>query len=295
MSDMIGLHVPKKSIGTVLDDICKKHLKPVFSGASSRGWSRYSRLQRCPKLYKLSYISPPKRSAFEIEHSDSLEIGTAFHAFLSMRYSHLWWTPQELLDMLLDSPCEASFVAEAWRLYEAYALNYENDYIQPLGVEITGKDPETGNSCRYDLLVKIKTDITAKQAQQHGLIPGGTYIFEHKTTKAIYADVLDGWDMDGEIRGEVALWDRDLTLEQRYGKLCGLVINVVSRAKRPEMRRILVAPSTLATKQHLKALEDWTEIEQFYTNQNIWPPASNGCVSKYGRCEFFNYCRTGGE
>lgn len=294
MSDYIDVwEPPLDTVSNVLEKLCKQDNKPLFSGGSSRGWSRYSTLQRCPRLYRLKYIDNRTDHTEFSEVSESLEVGTVFHAFLSMYYSKNWWTPEELLEKLLKENCSATFVAEGWRVFDAYRNEYAFDYIEPLGVEVTAVDVN-GNSCRYDLIARIKANVQGGKNLQHGLIPGGVYIFEHKTVKTFFDKTQDGWDMDGEIRGELALWDRCDNLRQ-YGKLSGLVINLISREKKPKAKRTLIVSTDFAMKHHLQTLDEWTQIEDIYKARGVWPQAMSNCVNKYGRCQFFNYCRNGGK
>ena len=162
-----------------VDDILKElfthHKMERLGGASGRGWSSHASFQRCPYMFKLKYLEGQRGAP-----SAALEIGSLIHTFLALHYTwmldeNLTLTPEIARATLMAEGARPQSVIEAWRLYEAYRVKYENDYLTPLDMEAWAQDPD-GNTCRYDLIAEVK--------QAHPGVMPGTYIIEHKCLHA---------------------------------------------------------------------------------------------------------------
>lgn len=251
-----------------------------LGGASGRGWSSHSTFQRCPYLYKLTYLDGQRSVA-----SKALTVGSAFHTFLALHYmwmrdENLQLTPFVARDMLIAHDADAGAINEAFRLYEAYADRHQNDYLDPLAVELWAQDAD-GNSCRFDLIARV-------HAAQPGIMPG-VYIVEHKTCARFTADVLDGWRNDGEILGQIMIWKR-AKLDRKYGKLRGTIVNIVGKQKIPQFHRTIVPAQRWHVQQHMEDLKMWSALQQMYAATGVWPKARANCATKYGLCSFFDHC-----
>lgn len=262
-----------------LADIFARFDLPRLGGASGRGWSWYSSFQRCPQLFRLKQIGARGRPAV------ALEVGSCFHTFIALHYTwmaHDDWklTPELCREELIQKGARAEVVAEAWRIYEAYAAYYESDYLYPLAVEELARDEE-GNSCRYDMIASV--------AAGHPSVPEGTWIVEHKSAKAFTSDVLEGWWNDGEILGQIAIWSRG-GLNKRYGKLRGVIVNICGKQQIPKFHRVVIPAQVWHVRQHLDDLRYWRTMINLCEVTGTWPRARQNCVTKFGMCEFFRYC-----
>lgn len=273
-------------VDEALGEIFDEHQLERLGGASSgRGWSSFSLFQRCPYAWRRRHIDPPVPKLFLTE-SPGLAIGSLVHAFLALYYTGMMNSPYRALTpeaayKRLRARANPDFVAEAWRVFTAYAIYYKHEQIVPLAVEYDLRDPRTGESCRYDLVAFFPED-------RPGLL-SGTYIIEHKTASRFDWETLNGWQNDGECIGEVALWRR-LGLDKRFGPLRGLIVNLLGKQKEPKLHRTMVAPSTWQVEQHLRDLRRWEGLMNLAKSMDSFPRARNGCVGRWGACEHWDHC-----
>lgn len=251
-----------------------------MGGASGRGWSSHATFQRCPYLFKLTYLEGQRGAP-----SAALTTGSAFHTFLALHYTwmldeNLQLTPYVAKDMLLSLGADAKAVIEAFRLYEAYADKYQSDYLTPLAMEDWAQDPD-GNTCRYDLIAEVSE-------AQPGIVPG-VYIVEHKTAARFTADALEGWRNDGEILGQIMIWKR-AKLDKKYGKLRGTIVNIVGKQKVIQFHRVIIPAQRWHVQQHMEDLKMSTALQQMYAATDRWPKFRANCVTKFGLCSFFDHC-----
>jgi hypothetical protein len=276
--DLVSLSA--RPLDDVLVDVFGKYDMERLGGRSGRGWSSFAAFQRCPYYYRTRYLDGRRGSP-----SRALETGSVFHTFLALHYTWmmdegLQLTPHVCRQELLDGGANGDNVSAGWRLYEAYADRYVNDYFYPLAVEHRVADP-AGNSCRYDLIAKIET-------AQVGL-PPGTWIVEHKTTGRFDTAALDGWQNDGEILGQIAVWKR-ARLDRRFGRLQGVIVNIVGKQKTPRFHRTPVAVQRWHVRQHAKDLKVWDAFQQICKATNTWPRSRANCITRWGLCEMFDHC-----
>lgn len=282
------------SLGTALETLQETTYKGLFpkltGGSGSRGWSSYSTLQRCPRAFELRYERPNFK--YPESSGTARDVGSGMHAFLAIHYWNMM-QQQPIVDLrkvfndLLRFNIEVKALEEAWRLFVAYINFYGNEEgLTPLGIEVPAIDGKTGNSCRYDLIV----DWTRPPL---GFQPG-IFIFEHKTASAFSENTLSSWDIDGEILGEVALWEK-AGMVRKYGPLQGICINIIGKQKIPKFQRVWISPESVQTEQHLSDLQIWQKMIPKYREAQYWPRALTGCVTRYGRCGYYDYCASGGK
>lgn len=272
-----------RSASDGIEEICKEWKLPILADSSGRGWSKFSTLQRCPYLYELLHIRKEKPSSTSM----ALDVGSIYHALHAVDVLALLRLKPtsmsvELKDKLLVKGVNPQAIYEAWRLYEAYRAKYEDDYLIPLAVEESAKDPRTGFTCRYDLIARIDDP-------PHGYLKG-TYVVERKTSAKFDMATLDAWDLDGEVLGQIAIYER-AKLARRFGKLKGLIVDIVGKQQTPQFHRTFVAISSVQTRRHLKDLVIWSGLEQRFKRTGYFPRSLAGCVNRYGTCSFFDRCR----
>jgi intein/homing endonuclease len=163
------------SMDKAIEAVFEEYGLPKLGGASGRGWSWYSTMQKCWHLYRRKFIDGDRYKPGIA--GPALEVGVLLHALLAVYYSQ-WITegyplsPLALHDGVMKMGALPDRIANAWRLMEAYEIRYEQDYFRPLAVEEWAADPVTGNSCRYDAIVEVTEPPL-------GMSPG-VYICEHK-------------------------------------------------------------------------------------------------------------------
>lgn len=275
--------VPQRSFDELLADIFDQHKMPRLGGASGKGWSSYSMFQRCPYLYKVSYVDGERAPA-----GPALEIGSALHTFMALHYTwmvkeDLTLTPEVCKDALLDAGGRAESILAAWRYYDSYRAHYEIDYLYPLAVEELAIG-ENGNSCRFDLIARVD------KPQPGGILPG-VYNVDHKTSARMTTDYLDGWQNDGEIIGQMMIW-KQAKLDKKYGKLRGSIVNIIGKQKTPQFARVVVPFQPWHVKQHNEDLQLWAMQQNICRATGTWPRARNNCTTKFGTCHLFQHCST---
>lgn len=260
---------------------------PRLGGQSSgHGWSRFSTFQRCPYAYKKRYVTK-ERPTFLVE-SPSLAIGSLVHTFLAVHYIRMMdasypLTPEQIYDQAVRK-ANPQFVEDSWRVFTAYRIFYIHEVVQPLAIEHDLRDPRTGESCRYDGVFFYPESIAGR--------PAGTYIAEHKSCSRFDGDTLEGWVNDGEVIGEVALWKK-LGLDHRFGKLQGVIVNLLGKQKAPQFHRAWISPESWQIEGHLDDLRRHDGLIQLARSTNSFPRSRAGCISRYGRCDYFDHCATG--
>ena len=270
-----------QALGEVFTAFGHERLGGVSSG---RGWSSFSKWQRCPWLWKRTYIDQAPPTIFV--ESPARAVGHLLHAFLALFYVGKMdpafhnLTP-EIMYERVKQRANPELVAEAWRVFQAYTLYYSYERMTPLAAEYDLRDPRTGESCRYDLITYFEDELP-------GLLPG-TYIMEHKSAGRFDRDTIEGWANDGEILGQVMLWKR-LGLDKRFGELRGVIVNILGKQDEPKFHRTIVAPTSWQIEQHEADLRRWEGLIQLARSTDSFPRARNGCIGRWGRCDYWDEC-----
>lgn len=267
-------------------------LERLGGASGDRGWSSVSTFQRCPHLWAASYHGRrPARSGVD---PAPLQIGSLVHTFLAVHYearilSEYPLTPESVREACLTLRVNPEIIDESWRVFVAYRIFYGAEgvgsphdvQLRPLAVEHRVADPKTGRSARYDLVAEVPEATMSLTA--------GTWIFEHKTSGRFDDATLDGWRNDGEILGQIDLWET-LKLEKRFGKLQGVVVNILGKQKKPEFHRTIVSPLRWQTRDHRRSMAIWgAEIDRAVAT-NVFPRARAHCIGRYGKCPLFDSC-----
>ena len=178
-------------------------------------------------------------------------------------------------------------VLEAERLFDAHTRHWGKvEDVTPVAVEWFAGDPNLGYTCRYDMLGRV--------GDKDPVIPPGLYIFERKTAKWIDEESLEGWSMDPEILGQLLLW-KPSGCEERFGLLTGLVMDVVSKAKIPECRRVIFPPELPPVNVYAQWIE-WAKAQiATWRALKVYPQSFANCWHRYGRCHEWKNCALGLE
>ena len=280
-------------IDTALVAIFTKAGKPYIPGGSGlQGWSAIKTLQRCAYEYYLSYEITRSKAAADAalaQRKDALEIGILYHLLRSMEELVVLKREAEVIDrdelreQLLDAKCAGEVVTEAYRLDDHYRVQYENDYVEPLGTEQRVQLPGDEASARYDAIVKV---------HPNDLVAPGTYILERKTTSRFDFASTDGWQNDGGIIGQQMIWQAT-KLSKKYGKLQGTIVCLVSKTKVPAFRRIIIPVQRRLHQQHAGDLAYWRAYRAMMQVTGHWPRSRNSCAGRFGPCDYFAHCAGG--
>lgn len=178
-------------------------------------------------------------------------------------------------------------VLEAERLFDAHVRYWgKTEDVTPLAVEWFSEDEKLGYTCRYDAIMRV--------GDNDPLIPPGVYIFERKTAKWLDESYLESWTIDGEVLGQIHCWHNS-DCERRFGKLSGVVMDVVSKGKAPECRRIVIPPDVPMAAQHARWVEMTKSNISLWRALQVYPQSFANCFSRYGRCSQWSNCALGLE
>lgn len=284
---LLQIHTP---IDVALERVFEAWGMPRLGGASSgRGWSSFSTFQACPYKWFRRYVEPLPANPGWVVENFPMAVGSFVHALLAVHYGRMQpdrlllgsaITPEDLRAGVIEQGCNIEMINEGWRLFTAYRLFYKYEIIEPYALELDMRDPRTNESCRPDLIAYF-----SKEAPNR--VPG-MYIIEHKTRTRFTRDALESWPNDGEVLGQIMLWER-LGYAKRFGELKGVIVNIIGRQKDPQFHRTIVAPSAWQIQQHTEDLRRWEGLIKLALAYGEFPRARNSCAA-YGLCDLFDHC-----
>lgn len=285
---MLDEKSPYLSAEAALSRIFTEAGVPRLGGASGdRGWSSFSTYQKCPHLWKTRYQDTDRGLVQDNPKSPSLEIGTIVHAFQAIMLAKKMdigypLEPEQVRDQMLMMLVTPEYVHEGWRVFRAYLAYYTHDAFEPLAVEHLLVDPRTRQSCRIDALMWLE--------ESEAGFPRGAYIFDFKTAARFDFATLNGWKNDGEIIGLFDLYERTKA-HKRFGKLQGIIVDIIGKQKVPNFHRTFVNPSRGLIKDHRKSLQIWSAAIETSVATGVFPRARAACVGRYGfLCDEYDRC-----
>lgn len=277
-------------------------------GPSVRGWSKISSYMICERMYYLESVKKlrPRRS------SPALDIGTLFHECMAAHYStggqHTYDPLHALKDEYPDVVFEVNRLMQVY--FQKYALEESQTWdIRAVENEVVGffpyKPPKAKKfrealvSCRHDLVVRIKPP--GAPAHPAGPSPDGVWIVDHKVHKAITRDLVSGYGMDGQFMLMAYLW-KNQNLDAKLGKLNGFIINIITKTREVECKRLLVNITDQDVERFAARMTDVVgRLDQRVKAPDIndpetWPMNFSVCKSPrgYGTCKFWDYCLSHG-
>jgi hypothetical protein len=270
-----------------LAEIFEKAGLPRLGGASGTlGWSSFSTFQRCAYLWKRTYLDGVRDDNPATGEPKARVIGSAVHTYLAFHYQkqidvQFPLIPDDVNDQLRVMGCNPEYLDEAWRLFSAYRQFYMVDPLVPMAVEYLAVDPKTGESCRFDMIARLD--------KNWGAFPAGAYVVEAKTVPRFGDVELTGWMGDGEIIGQAMLWKR-LKLDRKFGKLQGVMMNLIGKQKDPEFTRVNVAVMPWQIKAHARDLQQTQALRNLFISLDAFPRSRANCVNRYGKCNNFEAC-----
>lgn len=280
------------SFDTAVNELFDGHGLPRLGGASGgSGWSAYQTLQRCPHLYKRKYIdretdpyAPPVEDVKV--SSPALEIGSMVHLYIACYYQRMIdagypLTPELCNEFFLEKGLNPESTEVSWKIFTGYRSHYANDAVRPLAVEHLAVDPRTKQSCRYDLIVEVLEHTTD--------YPKGVYNLDIKTASREDYVTLHGWHGNGEIIGQMDLYQR-LRLDLRFGPLAGSLIGLCFKTKVPKFKRVYVPVREWQLERHRQDLNYWDASRAMYKSLGVWPRARAACTTHFGLCSEFDAC-----
>ncbi len=306
-----------------LDIACKRLSLPTLGGPSRRGWSYFNNAMSCPYRWFLRYMG---KQPEEVAHPKVLQIGSLYHALqafteaprlgpcVSINHglmslgmtartrgrppTNTYVVPDGSVDRLLAVLKEMAhaastgkargptmnYILEAERLWEHHVEHWDHgaEDQQPLAVEWLAEHPSMEYSCRYDGIMKAgKNDPQFPE--------GAVTIRELKTASWMDEERSEGWYLDGEILGQLMLWEPS-GAAARFGPLHALVVNVVTKGKVPQCQLITVPANLPAVKRHAKWIAYLNAEIAMWKATDTYPQHWVACQDRFGRCPYWGHC-----
>ena len=270
------------------------------AGPSRRGSTYYKSLLACPREHALRYVVGLKPA----RPTEALTVGWLDH-LCKERYfdviqrhqllrkvkddDYFWGADKEgqreafrLVDELDREDGYRDTCALERRMLEAYFDTYTRaQKWEILAVEETLEyEGAVEYTARLDLVVA-----------DHKRAEGRTNIVEHKTTKLITSDLVDSYQLDLQILGQVWLFERCVDLEA-YPAFNGVIVNIVSKQKRVATQRVPCLPSLAHLAAFERSIANWRMTRDFYESLG-WPQSLGHCAGYargYSKCPYYNIC-----
>jgi len=185
-----------------------------------------------------------------------------------------------------DKGPHPNIVLAAERLFDAHA-NYwgsGKEDVEPLAIEWYAEHPQIGYTCRYDMIGQV--------GPNDPNCPPGVVIFERKSAAWINEQMLEGWMMDGEVLGQILCWKAS-GCEERFGKLSAVVVDITSKGKVTEHRRVIIPPTTPAVDAHGRWVQMTRANIALWRATGVYAQNFGNCFTRYGRCSQWTNCALG--
>lgn len=310
---MARISVSQGSVPGTDSDPERRHADEVLgvpSGASRRGSTYWKGVRLCPREAGLVQLGL-KREGF-LRGRVALDTGLIYHHALEKYYEALM-AHQERMDGSATVCEPAAYCSNpeaeraAWESLKAVAAEpgYENifgnvermlsgyfefyrmrDRFRILDVEATFEyhcaDQNFDYSARLDTLVE-------------DLENGGSWVLEHKSATTLTDDLLGGYQMDLQTLGQYWLMQQFIERENPpIPPLRGVIVNLASKKKVPEFRRVEVCPSPDHVRMFEVAVGDQSETLHLWESLG-WPKHLGNCTGGgryFSTCQFFTVCQS---
>lgn len=260
-------------------------LPEVNTGPSPRGSSYYKTLLACPREWALTYLAEIRP---EIT-GEALTYGLLWHLCLEKLYKNMLSKEgdpvacaYEPIDAIKSEAGYQQFYDMLSRMLDGYLEQFwEVDQLTwtILAIEETLiYEGEFTYSTRLDLVVHDEND---------NLL----WLVEHKSAKMLNAHLLDSYQLDMQILGQIWLLQNCVDLS-KYPRFGGTKVNIATKQATPQFTRLDIHPSKYHLQAFEKSLQAWNQARAFYKSQG-YPMALGHCsgyARGYGRCIFYELC-----
>jgi hypothetical protein len=277
-----------KSVEQVLRDAFALLKCEGWGGASENGWSHLQDYLRCPYRYYLKRIAKVGATTVA-DSSESQDIGVFGHVILAAHYArqlpdkrYPGWrancpTPAQMIEALGSCGAESWALSEATRLWDGYVDHWGEDGFIPMAVEMPVGQLDLHTS-RYDLVVYVQDGIH-----------DGFWVGEHKFLSP--SSDLENYNLDGEILGECLSW-RLSNLDDVFGPLQGVCVNVCLKSKAPNYRRLWLPVDWDRVLDYELNRRRWNKERAARVESGVFPRSFYGCTARFDRCLFWDHCST---
>lgn len=273
----------------------------LLGGPSPHGNSWWSDFLRCKRRFYLAHVKNLKTTTLEMP----LEVGGLFHECVALFFrgaqtggakganeAAAGWVAE-----LLDRTAKITPVVtmEARKLWLAWFSQYGPDGYSPItrkvfGVELLLSTERLADRWTFPYSARL-------DAVLWGSI--GPQIRELKTARRLSADLLHGYEMNGQFLGQAYLWN--LLQEPSTGKLQSFEVDLVIKTQNPQLQTVTVEIPRKLVVEWAKSMQSHY-VDMLRCHQTgKWPQNHNACVSwsynalENRQCHFHGYCTSLGK
>ena len=184
-----------------------------------------------------------------------------------------------------------SMILEGERIFDAHTNFYGqgNEDLEPLAVEWFAAHPLLGYTCRYDMIARLgpmDPFVTAGYLEA-----GSVVIIEHKSSKWLNQWAREGWFLDGEILGQLLLWEAS-GMAKLFGPLAGLLVDIVTKEKVAKYERVFVSKNPATVNAYERGIQYQNAEFALWQATSFYPRRLVSCWSYGRKCGLYEECRS---
>lgn len=287
-------------------------LDDPFGAPSAKGSTYWSRLMTCPREHALHNIAKLRSTA----PASALTTGFLVHHGLEVYYRSLMeaqrpWRAQALADLEVKGTYPIS--PDDDRAFKQAAADAAFASLAPLegepGYEQIADQVSRILAGYFDLalldshmVLAVEENLDFKRRSLHYtaridlLVQDygerrGVWIVEHKTAKALNESLIEGYQLNLQILGQVWLFKK--VFDSRHTPVYrGVLVQILTKTAVPKYHRVHVTPSPAHLAQFEESLKSWVAIEKTMAKRG-WPANFTKCAGYargYSRCTYYNLC-----
>ena len=247
-------------------------------GATEAGWHSIESFLRCPKSYQFKHIRKLREP--QAQTPDHFAFGQMFHAGRARWFALKFETGTAAWEKVLEAVAEAREEAQLPVSHKA-----ERNVLRHL------------EAYMFFLYRTARLDDVSKYPE-HG---GRLLIGESKTTSTSLDDTVNQYELHGQTMLQALLWRQDPNGAAKYGKVDGVLMDVVIKAQsdkdRPKFGRQFVPITDHQLNWFAHNLRNYLMAAAGVGWDTVTPRNPAGCTYMAGRarvpCEFRDICRYG--
>lgn len=269
-------------------------------GASPRGSTYWRRVHLCAHEHGIANELQWEK----LPRADALDTGLLWHGCLETYYLALMalqrgerrqHTPEQEAFWFLEKFAKAkgwdNFYEKVSRMLDAYFTRWrDNNDWEILAVEYSvgwthATDPVQTARIGFEYTTRLDMVVV-----DHSLVPATKHV-EHKSASRLDALTVQGYGQDDQVLGQCFITHQIPWRENGYPPYVGALVNITTKQKVPLCERVPVSPGP-------EQLASWAAAKRHFAWQSTqyaaWGHPKNyaNCTRRFGRCQFFQLCRT---
>ena len=314
----LTLGTPPATEEAVDVDAVLAQIDGMAGGPSSGGFSSHILADTvCARRIYLKYVLGLE----SVATPSYFKFGTVLHAVLAMRYMYGESRQWEPCDRVAQAGAP-SLAASVKRLLTVQFAKYqkeeydtwcpraiEHNLLAWLPIKVGKKTVGVPLSCRVDMILALK-----KPHEVHpgpGPVPQGVYLCDWKTSSDITYDLVEGYGSDYQFLVQSAIFELGGHAKD-FGQLRGILVSIAQKQRKNSKKepnfdsfQRVEAPVSKSRLREFIECELKPTVSDFYNRLSsdelraggllAWPRDTRHCISRWGRCSFYDHCERGTE